>query len=639
MIRPQIPGIAFCAALAPMAVLAQDAGLPDTLTLDPIVISGGLTPLAAENYARSYTVLTAGDMAAAGVTSVQDALRRVPGVAVTSTGDSYTQVRIRGSEFSHVLVLIDGVEANSPSGGSYLFTGMDLAEIDRIEVLRGPQSTIYGSNAAAGVISITTTQAGKPGLSYGGAAEVGGLGTRAASTYIRQRGERGALSFSLSARNIDGDDNSRSGGDKDFNDITTAALGGSYELTNEVTTGFTLRRSWQEYGYDTTSSPVEDPRDYQLDAPLTAKRDETYGALWLEAAALDGRLHNRLALSGMNQTLDHFNAGAATSDDRSTRRSLRYTGSFALDGRDASSADQKLIVAAETERETYRSSYNPGGTYERDTHALALEYQGRFADGVSVQAGVRREFNDVFRDATSWNLAAAWQVPGQDLRLRAAAGRAHVNPTMFQQYGYVPGAYEGNPDLKPARSLNYELGADLGFASGRGLASFAVFQSKIDDMITGTADSAVNAPGTSTRKGFELGVSVQATNSLSLGADYTYVDASQANGLPIVRAPRHQLGLRASQEFAEGRGQASVDIRYVSGTYDMEWFGWDYTTPSPANSKLPGFTTVNLAAHYDLNDEIRLHGRIVNLFDKEYSEAWGYYGQGRTAYVGVEAKW
>lgn len=639
MIRPQIPGIAFCAALAPMAVLAQDAGLPDTLTLDPIVISGGLTPLAAENYARSYTVLTAGDMAAAGVTSVQDALRRVPGVAVTSTGDSYTQVRIRGSEFSHVLVLIDGVEANSPSGGAYLFTGMDLAEIDRIEVLRGPQSTIYGSNAAAGVISITTTQAGKPGLSYGGAAEVGGLGTRAASTYIRQRSERGALSFSLSARNIDGDDDSRSGGDKDFNDITTAALGGSYALTDEVTAGFTLRRSWQDYGYDTTNSPVADPRDYQLDAPLTAKRDETYGALWLEAAALDGRLHSRLALSGMNQTLDHFDAGVATSDDRSTRRSLRYTGSLALDGRDAGSADQKLIVAAETERETYRSSYNPGGTYERDTHALALEYQGRFADGVSVQAGVRREFNDVFRDATSWNLSAAWQVPGQELRLRAAVGRAHVNPTMFQQYGYVPGAYEGNPDLKPARSLNHELGADLGFAGGRGLASFAVFQSKIDDMITGTADSAVNAPGTSTRKGFELGVSLQATDSLSLGADYTYVDAAQASGLPIVRAPRHQLGLRASQGFAAGRGLASVDIRHVSGTYDMEWFAWDYTTPSPATSKLPGFTTVNLAAHYDLTDEIRLQGRIVNLFDKEYSEAWGYYGQGRTAYVGVEAKW
>lgn len=630
-----------CILAVATAMPVVSANAQDSILLDEIVISGGLTPLAAQNYARSYSVLTAEDMAAAGVTSVQDALRRVPGVAVTSTGDSYTQVRIRGSEFSHVLVLIDGVEANSPSGGSYLFTGMDLADVERIEVLRGPQSTIYGSNAAAGVISITTRQASKPGLSYGGAVEVGGLGTRAASAYIRQRSERGALSFSLSARNIDGKDDSRSGGDKDFNDTTTAVLNGSYELTDQVTAGFTLRRSWQEYGYDATTSPVADPRDYQEDAPLTAKRDETYGSLWLEAGALDGRLHSRLVFSGMNQDARNFNAGVASSNDRSTRRSLRYTGSYALDGSDARTADQKLIFAAETERETYRSTYYPGGTYERDTHAVALEYQGHYADGVSVQAGVRREFNDVFRDATTWNLATAWQVPGQDLRLRAAAGRAHVNPTMFQQYGYVPGVWEGNPDLKPARSMNYELGADLGFAGGRGLAAFTVFQSKIDDMITGTATSAVNAPGTSTRKGFELGVTMQATDSLSLGADYTYVDAAQASGLPIVRAPRHQLGLRASQGFAAGRGLASVDIRHVSGAYDMEWFNhaWSPENPSPATSKLPGFTTVNLAAHYDLNDEIRLQGRIVNLFDKEYSEAWGYYGQGRTAYVGLEARW
>lgn len=639
MIRHQISWIALCAALAPLPLFAQSSSDEQTIELDTVVISGGLTPLAADNYARSYTLLTQEDMAANGVTSVQDALRRVPGVAVTSTGDSYTQVRIRGSEFSHVLVLIDGVEANSPSGGSYLFTGMDLADIDRIEILRGPQSTIHGANAAAGVISITTAQAQKPGLSYGGALEVGGLGTKAASAYLRQRTERGALSFSLSARNIDGEDYSRSGGDKDFNDITTGALSGSYDLADNLTAGFTLRRSWQKYGYDTTAdSPVTDPRDYQVDAPLTAERDEVYGSAWLEAEALDGRLHSRLAFSGMNQDLHHFNARVFTSDDKSTRRSLRYTGSYALDGSNARDADQKLVFSAETERETYRSSYNPGGTYERDTHALALEYQGRPTTDLSIQAGLRHEFNDIFRNATSWNIAAAWQIPGQDLRLRAAAGLAHVNPTMFQQYGYVPGDYEGNPDLKPARSLNYELGADLGFAEGRGQASVTVFQSKIKDMITGSRDSAYNAAGTSTRKGFELGLTLQATEFLTFGADYTYIDAQQSNGLPIVRAPRHQLGLRTAAGFAEGRGQVSADIRHVAGIYDMEWFNtaWPAT---PDTTKLPEFTTVNLAAHYDLNDEIRIYGRVVNVFDKDHSEAWGYYGQGRTAYVGLEAKW
>ncbi len=237
MIRTHISWITLCAALAPLSATAQEAATSDPILLDPIVLSGGLSPITSDNYSRSHTVLTTGDMEARGVTSVEDALRRVPGMAVTSTGDSYTQIRIRGSEYNHVLVLIDGVEANSPGAGEYLFSGMNLADIQRIEILRGPQSTVYGSNAAAGVIAITTKQAQEPGLSYGGRLEAGGLGTIAASAWLHQRTDRMALSFSLSARNIDGEDESRSGGDKDFNDITVAGLSGSYDLTDRVTAG------------------------------------------------------------------------------------------------------------------------------------------------------------------------------------------------------------------------------------------------------------------------------------------------------------------------------------------------------------------------------------------------------------------
>lgn len=157
MARARFSWIVLCTALAPLAAPAQETTTAaDTLVLDPIVIPGGLSPLRAADYARSYSVMTAAEMAARGVSSVQDALRRLPGVAVTSTGDSFTQVRIRGSEYNHVLVLIDGVEANSPGSGEYLFAGMDLGDVERIEVLRGPQSTTFGSNAGAGVIAITT---------------------------------------------------------------------------------------------------------------------------------------------------------------------------------------------------------------------------------------------------------------------------------------------------------------------------------------------------------------------------------------------------------------------------------------------------------------------------------------------------
>lgn len=140
MFRSPISWIALCAVFAPVVALAQDAA-PDTVTLDPVVLAGGLSPIVADAYGRAHTVLTAEEMAQRGIRTVQDALRDVPGVAVSSAGGSFTQIRIRGAEANHTLILIDGVPA---TGGNdeYILSGLETAHVDRIEVLRGPQSVI-----------------------------------------------------------------------------------------------------------------------------------------------------------------------------------------------------------------------------------------------------------------------------------------------------------------------------------------------------------------------------------------------------------------------------------------------------------------------------------------------------------------
>lgn len=634
MSRTRASILTLAAALAPAVAAAQDA-----VTLDPVILSAGLSPIESDEYGRASTVLTADEIEARGIATVQDALRSVPGVAVTSTGDTLTKLRIRGSEPSHVLVLIDGVKANSPGSGDYTFSGMTAADIDRIEVLRGPQSAIYGSNAAAGVISITTRRAREPGLHYGGGFEIGGLGTRAANGQVSYSDARSELVLSLDSRHVKGEDASRSGGDRDFNDRDTIGLRGRHDLTDSVSAGFALRRTWQDYGYDLGSFvPVPTPDDYLIDAPLTAKRNEAFGSLWLEAQALDGRLSGRLTVAGTNQDTLFLNDGAYDYDDAARRRSVQYLGSWAIDGADLASTRHRLNFSAATERESYRSSYAPGGVYERDTTALALEYLGNLDHDIDLQAGIRRDLNDGFKDATSWNLSAGWQVPGQAIRLRAAAGRAVVNPDMFQQFGYIPGTYQGNPDLRPERSLGYELGADLSFAGGAGSLGATAFHSEVEDLITGSGETSVNLDGTSTRKGLEVTASMQVTDTVLIGADYTYTDARQQDGSRVPRVPRHMLNLRGQADFAAGRGSLSAELRYVAGNYDEEWYNtaWPNT---PATSELPEFATVNLAAHYDLTDNLRLHGRVENLFDKDYSEAWGYYGQGRTAYAGLQARW
>ncbi|MDP2082555.1 MAG: TonB-dependent receptor [Pseudotabrizicola sp.] len=627
--RLHVSILALVASLAVPAV-AQD------IVLDEIIISGGIFPVEAKAYGRAYTVITAEEIARRGVTSLQEVLRAAPGVSVVSSGDTQTKVRLRGGESNHTLILIDGVELNESGNGDYTLTGLSLEDVDRIEILRGPQSTIYGSNAMAGVVSIITKKGSKIGTEYGGSLELGGQGTRAASYFIRNRNERGGISLTFAARHKDGEDGSRSGGDTEYNDQETLGLNGDYRLSDTVNAGFTLRRTWQDYGYDDTipfGTMIADPADYVIDAPFTARRNQIAGSVWLEAESIDGRLRHRIALSGMNEGSDYFNSGAPNGDNSATQSAVKYSGSFALGDLSVDETAQKLNFALEQESETYAASFTGGDAFKRKSQSIALEYQGRFDSGIDLQAGVRHDFNQVFRDATSWNIAAAWQIPGQDIRLRGSVGKAIVNPTMFEQFGFFAGSYVGNPDLKPEESLGYDIGADIELANGRGSMSVTLFNNGVKSLITGFGNTSVNLEGKSKRRGVELGYSMQATDWLSVAADYTYTDARSAAGARLVRRPMHELGLRATAEFNDGRGAVTAELRHVAGSYDTQFWG------SFPTLKLKDFTVVNVSARYDLTDNVQVTSRVTNIFDQDYSETWGYYGQGRTAYVGFSTKW
>ena len=202
--------------------LAPAATAQETFTLPPIIVSGGLAPIAGEAYGRAGSVLTAAQIEARGLATVQDALRALPGVSVSSAGTSNTQVRIRGAEANHTLILIDGVEA-AGGDGEYFLSGLETANIERIEVLRGPQSVFFGSNASAGVVNIVTragaARSEGAGLRAGGAVEAGR--GWAASGFASVRGAQGGLALGLAARDDEGFDASGSGGEKDGTDRRT----------------------------------------------------------------------------------------------------------------------------------------------------------------------------------------------------------------------------------------------------------------------------------------------------------------------------------------------------------------------------------------------------------------------------------
>ncbi|UXU76492.1 MULTISPECIES: TonB-dependent receptor plug domain-containing protein [unclassified Paracoccus (in: a-proteobacteria)] len=625
--------LALTAALSPAAALAQDA-----ITLQPLILSAGFTPVPGNAYGRAYTVLDEQQIARRGSSRIQDALRTVPGVSVNSVGPSYTQLRVRGSESGHALLLIDGIEATG-SAEEYILSGLETANIERIEVLRGPQSVFYGSNAAAGVINIIS-RGTEPGLHYGASAELGN--GAAATAHVSHNGESGGLALNLSARDDHGFDQSGDGGEKDGINRKTIALSGWIAATPDWRMGASLRRADESYGYDGTNPAAIDPADFVVDDPNAhSDRDERQGALWTEFTALDGRLVQRLEY----QKTDFRQSFDDGPQNRGRVAKLKYRATVSLDGQPAAQAGHLLNIMAERQRDD--SSVAPD--YRRRMSSVAVEYRGFLDNGLDVQAGLRRDLNQVFADATSWNLGLSWAVPDRPFRLHGSAGKGIVNPSYWELFAdatysgpWGTSVYRGNPLLRPQQNRGFDLGVEWQLPDDRGSIDVTWFRETLRDEIEdylvssdGTTQyfSYRNQSGDSPRQGVEVSAQLRPTDRLDVGLAYTYLDATNPDGSIELRRPRHEVGLTASLAVLDGRGRITADYRHVSGNYDTRFFG-DYAT-----AELPAINLVNLSGGYDIDDNLRATLRVVNLFDQRHSESWGYYGQGRTAYAGLEARW
>ncbi|WP_212524247.1 TonB-dependent receptor [Actibacterium sp. MT2.3-13A] len=620
------------ATAAVAALTATSATAQETHDLGEIIVSGGLTPISAEAYGRAASVLTAEEIEERGITTVQDALRAVPGLSVSGIGANYTQVRIRGAESNHTLILIDGIEA-AGGDGEYILSGLEAVNINRIEVLRGPQSVYYGSNASAGVVNIITRKGGI-GTEYGGSVEIGGGTT--ATAFVSTRTARGGLSLNLSDRDDAGYDFSGDGGEKDGTDRQTLILSGDFAVTEALTLGFTLRRADERYEFDSTSWMAVDSDGYVVDDPTqSSTRDEATGSVYADFSMLEGRLTHHLAYEKTDN--EETYGGFAT---KTESEALKYRLSFGLDGQPAARADQMLNLLVENEQDS--SSLNPA--YKRETTSVALEYRGHYDSGLDIQAGLRRDDNKVFKDITTWTVGAAYTF-ANGVRLHGSAGTGSVNPTYFElftnvTYGTPPFAttYLGNPNLTPETNRSFDLGVELPVFGGRGLVDVTYFNETLTDEIVSVMSgpgsySFANQTGDSDRQGVEVSAELAATEALDLRLSYTYLDATDPAGTVEIRRPKHELGLGATLETFGGRGTVTADLRHVAGNYDTQFWGAYQTV------KLPDYTTVDVAARYSLSDHVTLTGRVQNLFDADVMDVWGYAGRGQTAYVGLDARW
>jgi vitamin B12 transporter len=631
------------------------AQTPEGFDLDPIILSGGLFPIAEGTYGRAVSVVTAEEIERRQIRYVAEALRALPGVSVSGTGSSGAgplQVRIRGAEGNHTLVLIDGVDVTAPENGEFDFGGLLAADIERIEILRGPQSSLFGANAIGGVVSITTKRATEPGNSGGFGAELGSNGSWGGNVALRWWGETARLSFSAAHRfdggfNIAGDD-----GADDTGETTTFNVSGDADLGDIFGAGFALRRSLLSNDYDRFNYGAPDRAGLVTDADLVRDRQELFGTIYGSADLMGGRFENELRYNFLNLDDQNSEDRVQSTDTTSKRRTLRYRGTFALDAGSVAAANQTLTLAVERETESFKNNdaslvFDPSqlDEQERTLTGYVLEYRGRFDIGLDLQASVRFDDNDAFDDATTWTLGASYALPNGTTRLHASAGTGVQNPTLYDQFGFIPNQFVGNPDLKPEKSTGWDIGIEQRFWNGRGVIDVTYFNERLKDEIAVTFEpplfygSPVNEDGTSKRQGVEITSRVDFNAQWALGLNYTYLDAKDPDGTPETRRPMHDLGLDLYWTSTDGRTDVTLSGQYVSGLTDF-----DYTAASvgdfvPDKIKLKDYALVNVAVAHRVSDGVVLEARVSNLFDEQYEEVYGYATQGLTAYAGLRATW
>lgn len=616
--------------LSSPAALAQSE-LPE------IVISANQVPQAADRVGSANTVLKGNELRAQGYTTLAEALRTVPGVSVGASGSrgGLTQIRIRGAEANHLQVLIDDVPVANLSNLEFDFADFQIDDVDRIEVIRGPQSGIYGSSAHAGVIAIyTKTGRGlaKPELTA--RAEYGSRGSNNESVSVR--GSAGALYGAFTAQHFstDGFNISRFGSERDPHRAVTFTAKGGIDVNENFNIEGSIRtqqRAAQLDGSDAFFSvPIADAFAYETFDMTVARVAATH-------RAMDGRFVQRAFAYTDRQDFNHRDlSGFPPFATRGRADGAEYKASYNYDIGQLQNTTAVLLDY----RQEYFSDSN-GIRAERARHGVAIEQIVDMPTGLTVSGALRRDFNEMFADATTWRFAASQRLPASATRIHASVGKGITNPSFFELFStfqtYIP-----NPSLKPESSIGWDIGVEQTWFGGALITDVTYFSSRFRDKI-GTVTivpggfppppvvQAVNFPGVSPRQGVEVAAKYNPSRQVSLEASYTYTDADLPTGLPEIRRPHHSGSISATLKSQDDRSRFTVTAIY-NGTMRDNTFG------VLGFVDLPPYTIVNAIWSYDVTPTTTLYVRGDNIFDTGYEEVFGFRALPATYYAGLRVK-
>ena len=633
------PYIILTAAVVPFTAFAAENPIE---IQDEIIVAASRVAQDRLEVGSAVDVLNEDDIQARQRSFISDLLRDLPGLAVNRTGPAgaFTQVRLRGAEANHTLVVIDGIEVGDPfNAGEFEFAHLLSDDVSRIEVLRGPQSALWGSDAIGGVINVSTgSERDQAGPWANGFLERGSFGTVHGSARTGTSGAWGGIRGSLAYMDIRGISASPTGSERDGYDNLTANVHTDLNVTDTLSVALSARHVNATVDQDAQDFDFLSPTEgLVIDSDGFRKSSRWYGRAAAELSLMDGQWTHQFSTGLTDSSNDEFSGGEFSFGSDGQKWDVEYQSDYSFST--GVSATHAVSALLEYEGLTYEN-FSAGGGPENQKQSGhqwsgALQYRLGMSDQVFLGAAVRFDDHQRFDNETTYRLTVAWAVPEAGLKLRGSYGAGAAQPSFFELFGFNPNFFIGNPNLKPETSEGWDAGVDYAFENGQGLASLTYFDSNLKSEIftdfTVFPFTVTNRGGTSTRDGVEASLRYLPLDSVQLSASYTYTDAKDDNGSRELRRPRHTGSVNATYRFLEGRATIDFGLNYNGTMHDSEFI---LATPETVVT-LDDYILGTVAASYALSHSVELIGRVENLFDENYQDVFGFASPGIGFYLGV----
>ncbi|MGE5362817.1 MAG: TonB-dependent receptor plug domain-containing protein [Bacteroidota bacterium] len=631
--------LGLCALMTASVTAADNEGAKDTMSthrLSEVVITATKTATPLAEIGSTVTVISGRDIEKTNKSFVSEVLRDIPGVNIVQQGGAgrLSRVFVRGANPHHTLILVDGVEMSDPSSisNAYDISTLQTDNIDRIEVLRGPQSTLYGSDALAGVISIFTRKGeAKPAVHLN--AEGGSFGTYKGSAGVS--GRTGMFNYSLGYARLQSDGFSTTPekyGNKEkdsyLNNSLRTKLG--LDITEDLAIDFTGGYAKTKTDMDQNAKNGDDPNFEGNFEEITLKSS-------VDLSLFDKFWQQNLSVAfykNINQAIDEPDEMRPTvsSDAYFAGRKLKFEWQHSFRIMEGNT----LTAGIESENEYATTSYKATGDWPSDnyfpshravTTGIYLQDQISLFNSLFGSFGVRYDNHDRFGDVVTYRIAPAFLIKQTATKLKFTAGSGFKSPSLY----YLFDPMFGNKDLKAEKSSGIDAGIEQYLFDYKLTIGASYFFNSFTDLIgyEPVTYKTVNIDKAETR-GVELSLSTAPVRNVSLKFNYTYTDArdkSNGGSKLLIRRPMNKISALVNYEY----GNAGVSFEVINTGKRQDD---DFTTYTRVDMK--PYTLMNLAASYKLNRYVELSARIENMLDEEYEEVLYYATAGRSVYAGIK---